>query len=82
MGDNKTNLELGTKLNSAIDILIYILKFVTASVTEAELRGLFNNGNTTASLWLSLEDMGWRQFTTKIIHENATTSDIANNTNK
>eukprot|EP00804_Cyclotella_cryptica_P019078 CCRYP_014476-RB/>CCRYP_014476-RB protein AED:0.49 eAED:0.49 QI:0/-1/0/1/-1/0/1/0/75 len=70
------------KLNGAIAILCAILKFVAASVTEAELGALFLKAEEAKIIRLTLEELGHPQPPTPIQCDNSTTVGIVNNTIK
>jgi hypothetical protein len=53
-------------LNGAIEIICTVLKFVAASIAEAELGALFLNAKEAKILRLSLEELGHSQPPTPI----------------
>mgnify|MGYP006198298991 CR=1 FL=1 len=70
------------KLNGAIHVISTILKFVAASVAEAELGALFVNAKEGCVIRLILQELGHPQPPTPIHCDNSTTAGIANNTVK
>ena len=48
-------------LNGPVHILCEILRNVMSSAAEAELGGLFRNGQEGSALRTTLEEMGWKQ---------------------
>ena len=70
------------RLNGAIHSLCNILKFVAASVAEAELGALFLNVKQGRIARLILQEMGHPQPPTPISCDNSTTCGIVNNTIK
>ncbi len=70
------------KLNGAFFTLCTILRFVVASVAEAELSALFLNCKEGIIFRLILEELGHCQPRTPVHCNNATTVSIANNTVK
>ena len=69
-------------LNGAVHTLCQILKFVAASVAEAELRALYLNVKQGRIIRLALEEMGHPQPPTPINCDNLTTTGIVNGTVK
>ena len=63
-------------LNGAIVVTVSILKLVAASAAEAELGGIFHNGQTETKLRLTLNEMGWPQPPTEHICDNPTLDGI------
>jgi hypothetical protein len=70
------------KLNGAFFTLCTILRFVVASVAEAELGGLFLNCKEGIIFQLTLEELGHPQPRTSVHCDDTTTVGIANNTVK
>ena len=69
--------------NGPIHILCEILRNVMASAAEAELGGLFRNGQEGTALRNTLEEMGHKQYgPTPIQTDNSTAEGIANDTVK
>jgi len=70
------------KLNGVFHTLCAILRFVVASVAEAELEALFLNCQEGMIFKLTLEDLGHKQPKIPVHCDNATAIGIANNTIK
>jgi hypothetical protein len=70
------------KINGAFYVNTTILKFVVASVVEAELGALFNNCQDGIIFQKMLVDMGHPQPKMRVYWDNATAVGIANNTVK
>ena len=66
-------------LNGNIHIACAILKIVTASTAEADLRAVFLNGQEAKILSLVLSEMGHPQPLTPIHFDNTITVGIVNN---
>ena len=67
------------KLNGPVHVISKILPMVVASAAEAELGGLFLNGQDGAVLRNTLEELGWKQHgPTPIQTDNSTADGIAN----
>ena len=69
-------------LNGALYIMCGILKFVVASVAEAELGALFLNCKEGIIMQLTLQEMGHPKPATPIYCDNMTETGIANYTIK
>jgi hypothetical protein len=69
-------------LNGAIHVVCQILPNVMASAAEAEVGGLFVNGQTACPLRTTLEELGHPQPPTIIVTDNACAQGIANETVK
>ena len=66
-----------------VHVLCKILKNVVASAAEAEVGGLFRNGQEASVIRNTLDEMGWKQHgPTPIQTDNSTAEGIANNTVK
>ena len=63
------------KLNGAIHVISAILKFVTASATEAKLGALFVNAKEGRVIHLILQELGYPQPPTLIHCNNSTAAD-------
>ncbi len=70
------------KLNGAIHSLCKILKFVAASVAEAELGALFLNAQESKIMLITLKELGHPQPPTPIHIDNTCVVGIVNNTIK
>jgi hypothetical protein len=69
-------------LNSAIHVISQIMMNVMASAAEAEVGGLFINGQAACPLRVALEEMGHPQPATTIVTDNQCAEGIANETVK
>jgi hypothetical protein len=69
-------------INGAIRVISQIMTNVMASATEAEVGGLFINGQVACSICTTLEELGHPQPPTVIITDNECALGIANNTVK
>jgi hypothetical protein len=71
-----------TPRNGAIAVPCKILKNVLASAAEAELAGLFLNGQEAIPERITLEELGHKQGPTPLTTDNATANGIANDSIK
>ena len=70
-------------LNGAVHVVSSIMRNVMASAAEAELGGLFVNGQEACPIITTLEELGWKQNgPTPIQTNNAVADGIANDTIK
>ncbi len=69
-------------MNGAFHVSMMILRFVVASVAEAELSALYHNCQTGIMYRLTLDNMGHPQPKTPVHCNNVTAVGIANNTIK
>ena len=67
-------------VNGAIESISTIVPTVVSASTEAEVAGLFLNGQAAVSTRQTLEDLGYPQLATPIITDNTTAYGIANRT--
>lgn len=81
---NKNNADPNKQpmMNGAVLVISQILKNVMASAAEAEVGGLFVNGQEGLPIRTALEEMGWKQQPTPIATDNQTAKGIANETVK
>jgi purine nucleoside permease len=80
MGSNdKTNKKL---TNSAILIVIKVLKHVISSAAEAEIGAVFINAKEAAVLRTTLEELGHKQPPTSMEMDNTTATGYSNGTIK
>ena len=70
------------RINGTMQTLCKVLKFMVASVVEAELGALFMNFKEAKILWNTLREMGHPQPETPMHCDNLTALGIANNTVK
>ena len=68
---------LTAPVNGAIDIVSSIIPTVVSSAAEAELAGLFLNGQLGLASRTTLADLGYPQSATPIITDNTTAQGIA-----
>ena len=66
--------------NGAIDVVSTIIPTVVSAASEAEIAGLFINGQTAVAARNTLADLGYPQHATPMITDNTTAEGIANNT--
>ena len=71
-----------TPLNGAIQVVSQIMTNVLASAAEAEVGGLFTNGQTACPVRTTLIEMGHPQPPTPIVTDNECAQGIANDTVK
>lgn len=67
-----------TIINGAIHCRTAIIDVIVASAAEAEYGGLFNNGQDSEGLRLTLADFGYTQDPTLLVSDNACACGIAN----
>ena len=67
-------------VNGAIDIISTIIPTVVSAASEAELAGLFINGQAAVSTRNTLSDLGYPQSATPMLTDNTTALGIANKT--
>jgi hypothetical protein len=70
------------RLNGAVLVVSNIMPQVLASAAEAEIAGLFYNGQEAATIRTILTEMGYPQPPTRIQTDNVTAAGIANSTVK
>ena len=66
--------------NGAIDVVSSIIPTVVSAASEAEIAGLFINGQAAVAARNTLADLGYPQTATPMITDNTTANGIANNT--
>ena len=66
--------------NGAIDVISSIIPTVVSAASEAEIAGLFINGQSAVAARNTLADLGYPQRATPMITDNTTAYGIANNT--
>ena len=66
--------------NGAIDSISSIIPTVVSAASEAEIAGLFVNGQAAVAARNTLADFGYPQAATPMVTDNTTANGIANNT--